>query len=1120
MEDGSADPRASNAPSDRDGRDSPDCPGAIQVHGLDFRTGSQGPLEARTIVQNRQILSDQLREIDDLMGFMDECGGHSDAAEGQHWAELHADVDRLVRDKKEMHSYVREANAKVKLRLTEMHKWVARFSEIADLDPHELVLIRDKLPANLGPALARLITFSYHDGDSIDKLPKRYRDLMGKDLEVLAQQAAPLAPSQDVSALRRDLQDANERIESARAMAQSKAVAMDHLGFEKEKAVVAGEKLRAQINTMSETYRKTSDALTKKAEENSRWASKYAQRCATMKEDLERQQGMLVDAEEEKQRLESQAADALEEVKLRNDKIKQLEERISLLAAAEQGSDSAFDSLKRTVERMNQQNELNQAMNEDIIEKMRNKKRLDQDRQQRKITQLEEKAGRLQRENNEIGVLRQDKAHLERDVKHLTAKVTALDDKQATLVRRSNGVWEEKLALGKKNDELAIRVRETESRLAELNNSYRGLQRNEASYLGDIERLKRKIEEGDSARDIKTRDLTSAVSAWKTRCEGLQKQNESLGQEVKANETAIEKVQKLVQCETRLRAEVTRYKRDSEDDRTSLAAADKENGSIRERLGASAAEAQALRVEAERQNILVDRLNREKSVDREKIRALQDRLSDAETEKNVRSGAVTRLEKQVAAKDLEIKRLVADVARFGATDEERQQLLAKAEEEVKRLRGQNADAEKSLEAERQKALQLAQESGELERAAHEQRIEADTAQESLRRSLARSEQLEQNEVELRGSVESMRVKQTVDAGTIWTLEQSVRKEKRGRETSDSRALRTEQELENMRDQHGAQLEKAQAELDEARAAADSMAKEHGEEALVRGAEVEHVRRQLTAAEESLSDARSRARESMEGLRGFLARLLMAPTDSSGAFEGLARQLQTRCTLESQEQPCGPGWVILETWGADVDEDAVGLPGRPEALMLELFRHAVVGRIDSRSCHQALRQAVEVLSSGTVVHPGIVGETATAFVRAAAERPEESFQAGLVFWQLLTVVEQRWGHADLRAVRDDLEGILNASTYSCIFKLVAGREELVESGECRSFSGPLAVVARAASPLAVLVDSETRSVRFFAKTRWKPGLWGFTIKPADSQQEIFLQSKSARDIQWAIVMEVV
>lgn len=189
-------------------------------------------------------------------------------------------------------------------------------------------------------------------------------------------------------------------------------------------------------------------------------------------------------------------------------------------------------------------------------------------------------------------------------------------------------------------------------------------------------------------------------------------------------------------------------------------------------------------------------------------------------------------------------------------------------------------------------------------------------------------------------------------------------------------------------------------------------------------------------------------------------------------------------------------------------------------MLELFRHAVVGRIDSRSCHQALRQAVEVLSAGTVVHPGIVGETATAFVRAAAARPEESFQAALVFWQLLTVVEQRWGHADLQAVRDDLEGILNAGVHSCIFMLVAGREGLVESGECRSFSGALAVVARAASPLAVLVDSETRSVRFFAKTRWTAGLWGFTIKPMDSQQEIFLQSKSVRDIEWARVMEVV
>lgn len=1129
MEDGSADPDDGDAPSGRGGRDSPDSPGAVHGHGPDFRTGSQGPLGALTIVQNRQILRDQLREIDELMGFMDEDGGRSDAAEGQEWAELHAEVDRLVKDKEEMHDYVKEANGKVRLRLVELRKWMARFKEIADLDSHELLLIRDKLPANLGPALARLITFSYHDDDSIEKMPKRYRDLMGKDLRLLAQQAVPLAPSQDVSALRRDLQSTNEELESARAEIRSTKADMGHLVFDKEKAVVAAEKLRAQMNDMSMKHRKVADVLTGRAEECSRSATKYANRCARLKDDVERQQRMLVDAEEERQRLDGQVADALQEVKLRDDKIKQLGERISLLAAAEEGSDSAFDTLKRTVDRLNEQNDLNQSMNDRLIEKMRSKNRSEQDRQQRRITQLEEQAERLQRENNEIRVLRQDKAHLDREVKQLTTKVTGLEEKQDSLTRQSNGVWEEKLDLEKKKEELEIRAQEAESRLEELNNSYKDLQVNEASYLEEIQRLNTTIKDKDLAHDIVAQRLASTANSWETRCKELQRQNATLGQEVRLNEEAIGKVQKLVQCETKLRADIARLKKnvddltkDAEGLRAKLIAAEDENGSLRERLGTCAAESQALRADVEREKALVGNLTQERHKDRERICALEGKLGETESEKNVKSGAVTWLEKQVENRDVEIKRLVADVARLGTTEEERKRLLSKEQEEVRRLRESNSGIQESLENERQNGARLARKRDELQEAIRAQRLEADEVQGLLRKSIeeekVRSEQLERKEAELGGSVEAMRAKQALDAENIRALEQSVQEERSERESSHGREKDTQQRLESLQGQYQVQLEETQAHLDQARAALADKVESHERETQRADAAIKQLEKRLSTAEGSLTRATSRAQESLEGLQGFLSRLCLGPTGETGAFEGLARQLQTACTVESQEKPCESAWVILETWGDESEEDRARLPDGLEMLMLELFRYAVVGRIDTRECHQTLQEAVKVVSAGTAIHPGVLGETAKAFVRAVAERPGESFQAAMVFWQLLTVVDQRWGHADLRVVKDDLAGTLSTHAHSSIFRLVAGREELRESEECHFFSDALAVVARAAAPCAALVDGESRSVRFFAKTRWTAGIWGFTIKPPGERQELFLQSRSIRDVEWAKVME--
>lgn len=160
-------------------------------------------------------------------------------------------------------------------------------------------------------------------------------------------------------------------------------------------------------------------------------------------------------------------------------------------------------------------------------------------------------------------------------------------------------------------------------------------------------------------------------------------------------------------------------------------------------------------------------------------------------------------------------------------------------------------------------------------------------------------------------------------------------------------------------------------------------------------------------------------------------------------------------------------------------------------MLELFGHAVVRRISSRRCCHRLQEIMNAVSVASLIYTGIFREATRAFVGAALVGLDEGFRAGLIFWQILTAIENQWDHADLRAIGDGLAGAVSAHGYDGIFRLVVGQEGRSESEECHFFSDMLAVFAWDAESSAAL-DGERLCIRFFIRNVWTFSMCSFTL----------------------------
>ncbi|POS70422.1 hypothetical protein DHEL01_v211185 [Diaporthe helianthi] len=1072
------------------GRDSPDSQGSMRGYRPRFRSGSRGPLGAKAIVDSKQALKREIKKVDDFLDALD--GSHSDAADAQEWAELHADTERLAKSKEEIHKYLEQTTEQVEVRRNELRRWLAQFTGMADIDAHKMLMIRDRLPAGLGPAVARLITFCYPDDDSIEQMPKRYRDMIGKDMAVIAQQAARPAPSQDVSVIQKELQSALDQLAEAKYEIESMRKRTDISIMEREKAILTKEKLRNSMNDMAKRHENLVIDLGDKIEASSRNTRRYADRCTEMKGELERQQGLLVESVEDARRLEGEACEAQQQVGQKDEKIKQLQHRIGLLVIAEKGSDSAIDGLKKTIKQQTEQNTLDQASNARLIDDMRHQNWLQDNQRRNAITQLQRQVDRLQLENGEIRGLRQERTRLERAVEGLKGDVRALKEKQDNLTAENNVMWEEKRSLCQEKTALEMSAQQTASRLQQVERSHERLQKDEATYIRQIGELKRTVEGSDSKRITAQQDLQTATTSWETRHEELQQEKEGLEQELKDSEEAIRKVQLLLQDETRLKAEILHWKKESEKCQAKLSGAEGDNRSFRNELDISKAEAKALRHDAKMDKTTVADLTRERSEGQQKMRDMEAKLNNTKLELDAQSAAATALRQQVAMNNQEIMRLVSQVAKCGDTEKEKEKLLIQEREEVKRLRELVADTQSLLESERQVTKGLVEKGAELERLIQEQKLEAERARGVAQQSLAKSQQLQQEMLKMEESAKTLREQQAQNAAAIVRLERALHDERIGWEQDHKTLGKKSEALE--------------------------------EELRAREVKLQELGDDISALTRSLSDARSEAHEGVRGLQGFVARVCSAPTDDPARFEGLARQLQVRGALElpPADDQLGPGWTILEPWHDDETpgDSSENVRRGPELLVLDLFRHAIIGQLGGRSCYYTLQQTIQAVSGGVVIHPGIFRETATVFVKAVSEsRGEEGFEAGLVFWQLLTALGQKWVDAELETVRHELSEVLSGHGYSSIFRLIAGVEELSESEVCHFFSEHQAVVALPAASSAALVDHQGRSVRFFAKSRWVFNLFGFRIRPIGKQDELVLPNETDRDLLWAEVMVV-
>ncbi|KAK7747277.1 hypothetical protein SLS53_001530 [Cytospora paraplurivora] len=321
-----------------DGIQSPNA--EIEVHEAppQFRTVAQGPLGAISIVKNRQILEEQLQDLNDLLR---EVG----TEQGQQRAELHAMLKKLG-SKEEVRRFLRKSTKKVEADRAQLDKWMKEFSNIADVDSDKVFTLRDKLPPNSGLAWIRLFAYYTPDDISLEDLPDGYMELVRDDMRLLAKMPAP---SQDASKLGEDLKSAMRVTqELERVVTRQDQTTQDfqsRLGTESSEAA----DIQAKLDGVSKEYDETSEELRAQQRELQHSLNGYKRRLKNPNKYYDRQTMSLFNLQEEKDTLAQEFLAMEEELRDKNARIEQLDERVEKLVQVEQDCDSALATLQETI---------------------------------------------------------------------------------------------------------------------------------------------------------------------------------------------------------------------------------------------------------------------------------------------------------------------------------------------------------------------------------------------------------------------------------------------------------------------------------------------------------------------------------------------------------------------------------------------------------------------------------------------------------------------------------------------------------------------------------------------------------------------------------------------------
>lgn len=701
-------------------------PGDGGAAGARFRGVSQGPLGAVGIVDNKQILAAQAREAEDLIRSIEADDGQASMADDYtEWAGLNADLEKLIKDKQVLHEYVRKTTERVEIRQNEIQEWTSKLSTMADVESDKLVSNRDRLPPSLGPALMRLVTLYLQDDDSIDKMPDRYKELLGKDVNLLAQKALPPAPSQDVTVLRKELESARGDAEAARDAMAERDRTIRELEAEKVRQDSVRAKLKTTISNLESRYNESWVREDKRYNAMELEAKRYRSQYKVSSEAQKRLTEMLVQEEEEKKRLQKGADDARRLVKQREMVIKQLNEDIKVFTAVEEGAKPALDVLKDSINLLREQKKAADGMHEKLVTDMQAAAQSQQDRLQRKITQLEGDVTKLARENARTRQLERERQSLQEQVKDLTGRNQTLSADVEARAHREGAACEEKRALEEKNSELGVTIEKMQARLDELNTRHGKLQANEGLLSSRVEQLRQTIRENDSKRDDAVRDLRDNLDSCESKCEELKAENNVLKQDAQTAERAINNAQLQLKSHTQVTADLARHKKkveslekENEGVRKRLESSEEEKRRMETRLDESLSEAVTLRAECQRGQANIDKLTDDRTRDREKIRGLEDRVRNTDLELANQKTTVSSLDREVKSKDDQVTKLLADVTRFGANEDEYKKSLALEQGKVKNLEAQVSSAESSLDTERLRTAQLTKDKAELSAATH------------------------------------------------------------------------------------------------------------------------------------------------------------------------------------------------------------------------------------------------------------------------------------------------------------------------------------------------------------------------------------------------------------------
>lgn len=215
------------------------------------------------------------------------------------------------------------------------------------------------------------------------------------------------------------------------------------------------------------------------------------------------------------------------------------------------------------------------------------------------------------------------------------------------------------------------------------------------------------------------------------------------------------------------------------------------------------------------------------------------------------------------------------------------------------------------------------------------------------------------------------------------------------------------------------------------------------------------------------------------------------------------------------------WTILETW---TDEPALSRPAdvSEEGLVplgFELLRSVVSDKIVTWACQERLRLVLTAASCSHAASVPLFELLAHKFVRAVLSRPDDGFEIGLGFWQVMTVLEQRWpGLHDWDEAKQRLETFLQSHESHGIFSIVLGEAPVVEGVDCHFFHEDTAIISRRGGARAVLVKTKEKSLRFFTKTRWVSGLWHFLVRSpvqARGEGDITIPFANKEDLKFVV-----